>query len=95
MLFCQLSSFFPTTTPTLTTSALFARCSHKNRPTIYRRARYCFADSRGVAYELFSCKLRCGDDTQLLHHAELVKDAPAFGNLAIRKSVYDYPGDSG
>src|SRR5215211_8006547 len=48
-----------------------------------------------MACELLNCKLRCGYDTQLLHHAELVKDAPAFGNLSIHNAVYDYAGDSG
>ena len=66
------------------------------RPNDRSLGQYCFAvQPLGMVCELLSCKLRCGYDTQLLHHAELIKDAPTFGNLTIRKSVYDYPGDSG
>src|SRR6266508_1407545 len=48
-----------------------------------------------MAYELLSCKLRCGYDAKLLHHAKLVKDAPTLGNLSIRKAVYSDSADSG
>jgi hypothetical protein len=34
------------------------------------------------------------DDAQLLHHAELVKDAPTLNDLAVYDSVYAHPGDS-
>src|SRR5688572_30242615 len=46
-------------------------------------------------YELSACNFRHGDDTQLLHHAEIVKETPTLGNLSIHNSVYDYPTDSG
>ena len=52
-------------------------------------------DSGRVACGLLSCKLRRGYDAQLLHHAELVKDAPTLDNFSIHKSVYSDSGDSG
>jgi hypothetical protein len=38
---------------------------------------------------------RRGDDTQLLHHAELVEEPPRLNDLSIDNSIYAYPGDSG
>src|SRR5688572_9191280 len=48
-----------------------------------------------MACELLTCKLRHGNDAQLLQHAEIVKEAPTLRNLSIHNSVYDYPADSG
>src|SRR5687767_2157383 len=48
-----------------------------------------------MACELLTCKLRHGNDAQLLQHAEIVKESPTLGNLSIHNSVYDYPADSG
>src|SRR6266508_3067839 len=48
-----------------------------------------------MACGLLACQLRRGYDAQLLHHAELVKDAPTLGDLSIHNSVYINPGDSG
>ena len=48
-----------------------------------------------MAYEFLASHLSQGYDAQLLQHAELVKDAPALGNLAIQNSVHGYAGDGG
>ena len=40
----------------------------------------------------FSSGLWSGDDAQLLHHAQVVIDQPAFGDLAIVQPEYGDPG---
>ena len=51
--------------------------------------------SSGIPYELLDCDFRRGYDTQLLHHAELVKDAPTLGDLSTHNPIYSDSGHSG